>query len=90
LVEGILEAIPYDDWISGSEIAAQVGVGSPTVGYTITQRLLHVHVERKMIRPEMGKVYLYRRLIRLGGERDRHHNAVQNTQARTASRGEPR
>lgn len=71
LAERILDAIPYDGWVSAAEIAAQVGASSRTVAMLIRQRLLHMYVERRPGFLERPGCYLYRRLARVGGERER-------------------
>lgn len=45
LAERILEAIPYEEWVTASEVAAETGISSHVVDTLISQRLLNVHVE---------------------------------------------
>ena len=59
----ILEAIPYDRWMSAAEIAAVVGISPHVVGALIGPRLLGVYVERR--RMSQGWTYSYRRLHHL-------------------------
>lgn len=71
LIWRILEAIPYDGWVSAAEIAAMVGVSSEKVGHIIAQRLLHEYVERGALHPSRPVPFVYRRLKRVGRERER-------------------
>jgi len=59
LTRGILEAIPYDDWVSAADIAPKVGVSSQKVGRLIRYHLFNKHVERRWdsLKPMR---YLYR------------------------------
>jgi hypothetical protein len=61
-VEKILEAIPYDGWVSAAEIAAETGIDSYRVANLIKRSLLGVDVECKLKRPSERKYHLYRRL----------------------------
>jgi hypothetical protein len=65
LSERILEAIPYDEWISSREIADRIGVGTRIVAQMIRYRLLYVYVERKPMKPGVILAYVYRRLRHL-------------------------
>ena len=58
----ILEAIPYDRWVSAAEIAAETGIDSYRVANLIKRSLLGVDVECKLKRPSERKYHLYRRL----------------------------
>ena len=62
LVKRILDAIPYDGWVSAAEIATRVGSSSRTVAHIIRHHLLHVYVERKPMSHGTGKHYIYRAL----------------------------
>jgi len=61
----ILDALPYDEWVTASEISSKIGAGSHKIALIIKQRLLNVDVERRKptIR-ERGKFYEYRRIGR--------------------------
>jgi hypothetical protein len=65
-VEKILEAIPYDGWVSAAEIAAETGIDSYRVAGVIRRNLLNVYIERKSMGPKGRKYHLYRRLHRVG------------------------
>lgn len=71
LTRRILEAIPYNDWVSAAGIAPKVGVSSQKVGRLIRYNLLHKHVERRWdsLKPMR---YLYRRIhsARFGIEKE--------------------
>ena len=64
----ILEAIPYNSWVSGREIAARVGARYRAVSMAIHHRLLHVYVERRPLNRKRRSPYRYRRLHRVGLE----------------------
>ena len=63
----ILEAIPYDGWVSVAEVAVQVGVSSERVEQIIAQCLLHEYVERGALHPTRPRPHVYRRLMREAG-----------------------
>ena len=65
----ILEAIPYDRWVSAAEIAAETGISERRVSALIISDLLIAYVERKPIRPDKRERYLYRRLHRVDASR---------------------
>jgi len=50
-VEKVLEAVPYNRWVSAAEIAAETGIDSHKVGALIGLRLLNVYVKRRPTRP---------------------------------------
>lgn len=61
----ILDAIPYDEWVTASEISSKSGIGSIKLALIISERLLNVDVERrKPTTSERGKFYEYRRIER--------------------------
>ena len=66
LAERILDAIPYDKWVTSAEVAAETGISSRRVGALIGQHLLTVDVERRPSKRWKGGHYLYRRLHRWG------------------------
>ena len=61
LAERILDAIPYDKWVTSAEVATETGISSHRVGALIGQRLLAVYVERRQ-ELHKSKHYLYRRI----------------------------
>ena len=63
LFKNILEAIPFDDWVSSRDISRRTGIRPQSVGIIIRNNLLNIHVERK----KKGKslVFVYRRLPKL-------------------------
>jgi len=62
----ILDAIPYDEWVTASEISSKSGIGSHKLALIISERLLNVDVERrKPTTSERGKFYEYRRIERI-------------------------
>jgi hypothetical protein len=63
LVKNILEAIPFDDWVSSSDISRRTGIRPQSVGIIISNSLLVVHVERK--KEGKSKIFVYRRLHKL-------------------------
>jgi DNA-binding MarR family transcriptional regulator len=65
----ILEAIPYDGWVSAAEIAAETGISERRVSALIVSDLLGAYVERKPIRLDKRERYLYRRLHRVDASR---------------------
>ena len=64
-IEKVLEAIPYDQWVSAAEIATVVGISPHVVGALIGPCLLGVYVERRRVSPRIGWKYSYRRLRRV-------------------------
>jgi len=68
-VEKILEAIPYDGWVSAAEIAAETEISERRVSALIISDLLIAYVERKLTRPDKRERYLYRRLHRVDASR---------------------
>ena len=60
LVKNILEAIPFDDWVSASDISRRTGIRPQSVGIIIRNNLLNIHVERK--KEDKSKIFVYRRL----------------------------
>jgi len=71
LAERILEAIPIDRWVTTAEIAAQVGVSAHEVAGLIRYRIPHASVERRRERSRTSSHYIYRRLARVGEEKER-------------------
>jgi hypothetical protein len=69
LANKILEAIPFDDWVSSSGISRMIGIRSQNVGIIISNSLLTVHVERK--KEGKSKIFVYRRLHKLKHARAR-------------------
>jgi hypothetical protein len=61
-IEKILEAIPYDGWVSAAEIVAETRISDRRIAALIRENLLGADVER---RPSERRFYLYRRLRRL-------------------------
>lgn len=61
-VQRILEAIPYNKWVSAAEISTVVGVSPHVVGALIGSHLLSMYVERRRMEPRIGWTYCYRRL----------------------------
>jgi len=57
----ILEAIPFDEWISASEIAEKTGLSPQAVGIIIQKNLLPVYVERRQGDLSPNYVYEYKR-----------------------------
>jgi hypothetical protein len=64
-VEKVLEAIPYDRWVSAAEIAAETGIDGRRVGALIRRDLLIAYVEWRPTRPGGSGRHLYRRLRRV-------------------------
>jgi len=62
----ILEAVPYDDWISAKDIALKIGGRSIHIAWAIKNKLLFKHVERKHTSDNLTTPYKYRRLKRVG------------------------
>jgi hypothetical protein len=60
LVKKILEAIPFDDWVSSSDISRRTGIRPQSAGIIIRNNLLNIHVERK--KEDKSKIFVYRRL----------------------------
>jgi len=58
----ILEAIPFDGWVSAGEIAAKTGIPPQAVGIIISKSLVPVFVERRetVERPDK-KTFEYKR-----------------------------
>ena len=57
----ILEAIPFDDWISPAKLAEKTGMSSQVVGIIISNSLIPVFVEKKDVGvPKIG-TFVYRR-----------------------------
>lgn len=65
MIERILEAIPYDGWVSAAEIAAVVSLTPHEVSGVIRNSLLGAYVERRHVSPRRPRHYLYRRLSRV-------------------------
>jgi len=58
----ILEAIPFDDWISPAKLAEKTGMSPQAVGIIISKSLIPVFVEKKDIGvPKIG-TFVYRRI----------------------------
>ena len=58
----ILEAIPFDDWISPAKLAEKTGMSPQAVGIIISKSLIPVLVEKKDLGvPKIG-TFVYRRL----------------------------
>ncbi len=57
----ILEAIPFDDWISPAKIAEKTGMSPQAVGIIISKCLMPAFVEKKDLGvPKIG-TFVYRR-----------------------------
>ena len=63
LFKNILEAIPFDDWVSSRDISGRVGIRPQRVGIIIRNNFLNIHVERK--KKDKSLVFVYRRLPKL-------------------------
>ena len=63
IVEKIIEAIPFDDWISSIDISRRTGIRSQSVGIIISHNLFDLNVERK--KEGESKIFVYRRLKKL-------------------------
>ena len=57
----VLEAIPYDDWISAREIAAKIGITPQAVGIIINKSLSPVYVEKKKADVKKPRTFIYKR-----------------------------
>ena len=60
LFKKILEAIPFDEWVSSRDISRRIGIRPQRVGIIIKNNFLNVHVERK--KKYNSKIFVYRRL----------------------------
>ena len=60
LFKNILEAIPFDEWVTSRDISRRIGIRSQSVGVIIRNNFLNVHVERK--KKYNSKIFVYRRL----------------------------
>lgn len=60
LFKKILEAIPFDEWVSSRDISRRIGIRPQSVGVIIRNNFLNVHVERK--KKYNSKIFIYRRL----------------------------
>ena len=65
-VRRVLDAIPYDSWVSAAEVAAETGISSSRVGALISKELFPVSVERKKRKLSERGSYLYRRIRFVG------------------------
>jgi len=63
LFKKILEAIPFDDWVSSRDISRRIEIRPQSVGIIIRNNLLNIHVERK--KRVKSLVFVYRRLPKL-------------------------
>ena len=57
----VLEAIPFDEWISACEIAKKTDMRPQAVGIIIKRNLFPVHVERRDTDDKRDKTYEYKR-----------------------------
>ena len=58
----ILEAIPFDDWISSAKIAEKTGMSPHVVGIIISNSMIPVFVEKMDLGvPKIG-TFVYRRI----------------------------
>jgi hypothetical protein len=64
-VEKILEAIPYDRWVSAAEIAAETRISDRRIAALIRENLLGADVEQRPTGRLGRSFYLYKRLRRL-------------------------
>ena len=60
----IIKSIPFDCWVSASEIASRADISSHTVGQIISQNLLNIYIERKWDLTKSEKIFFYRRYVR--------------------------
>ena len=61
----VLEAIPYDEWVSASDIATKVDFNSHVVGQIIANRLINIFIDRKPENAMLGIPFVYKRKNRL-------------------------
>ncbi|GAH83045.1 unnamed protein product [marine sediment metagenome] len=57
----VLEAIPFDDWISNAEIVKKTGMSPQAVGVIINRSLIPVYVEKKDIGVTTTRTFIYKR-----------------------------
>ena len=57
----ILEAIPFDEWVSAQEIATKTGITPQAVGIIISKSLVPVFIERRETSERPEKTFDYKR-----------------------------
>jgi hypothetical protein len=84
----VLDAVPYDRWVSAAEIAAETGISSRKVSALISRDLLNVYVEWRPTWPSGCSFYLYRRLHRVGKTKSSRGTLIQLGNTISSWRGE--
>ncbi len=77
----VLEAIPYDKWVSASEIASKIGLTPKCVGIIISWHLIPYHVEKREIDDPKPRTKVYKRCTRIRAVHSRGEFIPQGTRA---------
>jgi hypothetical protein len=85
--EKVLDAVPYDRWVSAAEISAETGISSREVSALISRDLLNVYVEWRPTWPSGGR-HLYRHLHRVGKTKSSRGTLIQLGNTISSWRGE--